>query len=163
MGTTASETLSELEAARAKLERDLEELLDRMPEGEVIAQRAKLVGGAAAAVALIGVLVAKRSARTRADRATYHQARLGAQALADAFAETRAAVPVTPVEAPPRVVPTRRGGKRAAVLLGLLGAAAAAVTTAAKLRQAGDEGGDTVTLPGTHHGNGHVPQTVPPG
>lgn len=89
MDQTAAETLSEIEAAKAALARDLDELESRLPPREVLGRQAALAGGAVVAagaglVTLVGIL-GRRAEHRRRERAKREEARINAEELARAF------------------------------------------------------------------------------
>ena len=89
MGQDATATLSEIEAARQRLERDVDVLEERVRPDD-LAERAQKIGAAAAAGSL-GLLVIGGVARHRLrQRSEEHHARVQAEALASALDETRA-------------------------------------------------------------------------
>lgn len=114
MGQDVDQALSHIDATRAALERDIDELFGRMPEASVLASRAKTYGAAAGGAAVVVGIATVRAKRSSADRARRHDARIAAEELARAFAPAPAAPP-----------PRRRLGTVAAVLA--LGVAAAAL------------------------------------
>lgn len=88
MGQDAATTLTEIEATRAQLERDVDALFERLPEPAVMAAKAKTygaaAGGAAVTVGLATLSARKRSAR----KARRREARINAEELARAFSPT---------------------------------------------------------------------------
>ncbi len=85
MGQDVDQTLKELDATRASLERDLDELFARLPEPAVIASKAKTYGAAAGgAAATVGLVVARQKKKS-ALKARRMEARINAEELARAF------------------------------------------------------------------------------
>jgi hypothetical protein len=116
VGQDIDATLSELAATRAALERDIDELFDRMPEPAVVAQKAKTYGAAAGgAAATVGLVVLQQRKRSEI-KARRMEARINAEELARAFS------PHPPAE------PESRGrGPVLAALVGLVVVALAIV------------------------------------
>lgn len=87
MGETAAETLSEIEASRARIQTDLEVLDARLPDRDELIDRAKAAAGVAAG-GLVGllllVLFGRRRLHARADR---KEARRHAEALAEVLGD----------------------------------------------------------------------------
>ena len=124
MGQDVDQTLRELDATRASLERDLDELFERLPEPAVIASKAKTYGAAAGGAAATVGLVVMRQKKKAALRARRMEARVNAEELARAFSPHPPADPSGP---------SRAG------LLAALAAVAMVVVAAVRLR-AGDHG-----------------------
>ena len=124
MGQDVDQTLSELDATRASLERDLDELFARLPEPAVIASKAKTYGAAAGGAAVTVGLVAVRQRRRAAIKARRMEARINAEELARAFS------PHPPAEP--------SGGGRTG-LLAVLAAVVVVALTVLRMRQ-GDDG-----------------------
>lgn len=140
MGETPAETLTEIEAARARLQTDLDALEARLPERDELVEQAKLVGGAAAGGTL--VLTALGIAAARANRRRKHRkhARFQAEALADVLTDGR------PVSAHVEHTSSKTGP---IALLTSLAALAVAVATYLQSRQQPE--------PSTAHPNGQLP------
>lgn len=86
MGQDATATLSEIEAARQRLQRDIDVLEQRLRPGSDLRHQAIMVGGAATAAGA-GLLVIGGAARRRLRRRAEHRhARVQAEALADVLA-----------------------------------------------------------------------------
>lgn len=64
MGESAAQTVREIEDTRGKLETELRELEDRLPEPKAVARRAAVVGGGAVA-ATAGLVLVRRTLRAR--------------------------------------------------------------------------------------------------
>ena len=124
MGQDVDQTLRDLDATRASLERDLDELFTRLPEPAVIASKATTYGAAAGGAAATVGLVVVRQKRRAALRARRLEARINAEELARAFS------PHPPAEPP--------GRSRAGLLAAL--AAVAMVGVAAVRMRGGDHG-----------------------
>lgn len=124
MGQDVDQTLRELDATRAGLERDLDELFARLPEPAVIASKARTYGAAAGGAAATVGLVVVRQRKKGALRARRMEARINAEELARAFS------PHPPVEP---------SGRSRAGLLAALAAVAAVAFAAVRLR-GGDHG-----------------------
>ena len=112
MGQDVDQTLSELDATRASLERDLDELFARLPEPAVIASKARTYGAAAGGAAATVGLVVMRQKKKSALQARRMEARINAEELARAFS------PHPPVEPSGR----GRGGLLAALAAVAVGA-----------------------------------------
>lgn len=93
MGQDVDQALNDLATTRAALERDIDELFDRLPEPAVMAARAKTYGAAAGGAAVTVGLVAIRAKKRSALKARRMEARINAEELARAFS------PHPPVEA----------------------------------------------------------------
>ncbi|MDX1657372.1 MAG: hypothetical protein R3343_00990 [Nitriliruptorales bacterium] len=89
MGENPTETLSEIEASRQRLQQDIDLLAARLPEADELERRAK-IAGAIAAAAGIGLTVAYVSSkRALENRRRHKEAERQAEALADVLAERR--------------------------------------------------------------------------
>lgn len=101
MGQDVEEALNDLAITRAALERDIDELFDRLPETSVMVAKAKTYGAAAGGAAVTVGLVAMRQRKQAALKARRMEARVNAEELARAFSphppaepEGRGSVPV---------------------------------------------------------------------
>lgn len=93
MGQDATATLSEIEAARQRLQHDVDVLEERLRPGSDLREQAMAMGGVAAAAG-VGLLVATGVTRRRLRRrAEQRHARLQADAVADVL-EARGLIPV---------------------------------------------------------------------
>lgn len=119
MGQDVDTTLTELDATRASLERDIDALFARMPEPEVLKSKAKTYGAAAGGTAVTVGLVAMSAKKRSARKARRMEARINAEELARAF---------SPHE------PPEPDGRSPLVLLAVLAAIAGAVLAALRLR-----------------------------
>lgn len=114
MGQDATATLSEIEAARQRLEQDIDELDRRArPEHDLPEQAQRVAAGAIAAGVGLTVLVAVTRRRLHA-RQEHRHVRLQAEALADVLEERRLAA--RPRLADDDLLADARGG--AALLVG---------------------------------------------
>ncbi|MBW3620033.1 MAG: hypothetical protein KY461_07300 [Actinobacteria bacterium] len=120
MGDNPAQTLSEIEASRQRLESDIDVLAARLPQKDVLADQAKLYGGAAAGagVGLIALVVAMKKRSATKDR--QRQARETAEALAEIM-------DVIPVEAHARVEHASSRTGPVALVAALVGIALAVV------------------------------------
>lgn len=136
MGQTAAETLSEIEAAKADLARDLDELESRLPPRDVLTRQAAIAGGTLAGtgigLAVLITVLGRRSERRRREQARREEARINAEELAKAFGGLPDPVEAT-VEH--RTVSSRTGP------IALLVALAALVITAVRFLDDRDRGG----------------------
>lgn len=85
MGQDVEEALNDLAITRAALERDIDELFDRLPETSVMVDKAKTYGAAAGGAAVTVGLVAMRQKKRSALKARRMEARINAEELARAF------------------------------------------------------------------------------
>lgn len=85
MGQDVEEALNDLAITRAALERDIDELFDRLPETSVMVDKAKTYGAAAGGAAVTVGLVAMRQKKRAALKARRMEARINAEELARAF------------------------------------------------------------------------------
>lgn len=81
MGQNATETMSEIEATRQRLQRDLEILESRLPDRDDLAEQAKAVGGAVAGAGVAVTVLYLLAKRKMEKRSRYRDARLQAEAL----------------------------------------------------------------------------------
>ena len=93
MGQDVDQTLSDLAATRASLERDIDELFTRLPEPAVMAQKAKTYGAAAGGAAMTVGLLAVRQKKRSTLKARRMEARINAEELARAFSPHEPAEP----------------------------------------------------------------------
>lgn len=128
MGQDVDTTLTELDATRASLERDIDALFARMPEPDVLKSKAKTYGAAAGGAAVTVGLVTMSAKKRSALRARRMEARINAEELARAF---------SPHE------PPEPSGRSPLLLLVVLAAVAGAVVAALRLRD-GDHDEDGV-------------------
>lgn len=92
MGETVAETLTEIEQTRLALEADIDALISRLPDRDVVVRQAKVYGGAAAGAAVLVAVLAARGKRAAEMRAKREAARINAEELARAFS------PRTPID-----------------------------------------------------------------
>lgn len=119
MGQELDTTLTELDATRASLERDIDALFARLPEPDAMKAKAKTYGAAAGGTAVTVGLVAMSAKKRSARKARRMEARINAEELARAF---------SPHE------PPEPDGRSPLVLLAVLAAVAGAVLAALRLR-----------------------------
>lgn len=86
MGEAADRTLREIAAARAALERDLDELQDRMPPGSTVKRGVAAAGGGGAALTAILAILKKLMERRSEEQTIAKDAAIQARAIAAAFA-----------------------------------------------------------------------------
>jgi hypothetical protein len=127
VGETVDQTLNEIAATRAALERDIDELFGRLPEPAALAAQAKAYGAAAAGAAVVVGLVVVRARRGAQERARRTEARINAQELARAFAPQ-----------PPRDDPDDSRGGTLALLVAVAALVATVVQAVAGRRRSGD-------------------------
>lgn len=120
MGQDVDQALNDLAATRAALERDIDELFDRLPETSVMVAKAKTYGAAAGGAAVTVGLVAMRQRKQAALKARRMEARINAEELARAFS------PHPPVEP--------EGRSRAPVLAALVALVVVALTVLNRTR-----------------------------
>lgn len=82
MGETPAQTLTEIEATRAAIDRDLSVLESRLPDREEIAGKAKAAGGAAAGGLALLTVMGVTMARRKRERELRAEAQRQAEALA---------------------------------------------------------------------------------
>ena len=129
MGQELDTTLTELDATRASLERDIDALFARLPEPDVMKAKAKTYGAAAGGAAVTVGLVAVGAKKRAATRARRMEARINAEELARAF---------SPHE------PPEPGGRSPVLLLVVLAAIAGAVIAVLRLRADDDADDEAV-------------------
>lgn len=125
MGQDVDQALNDLATTRAALERDIDELFDRLPEPAVMAQKAKTYGAAAGGAAVTVGLVAMRQKKRSALKARRMEARINAEELARAFS------PHPPAEP--------EGGGRGPALAALIALVVVALTVFNRTRGDGDD------------------------
>jgi hypothetical protein len=85
VGETVEATLTEIQQTRAAVERDVDELMNRLPAREQVVDQAKTYGGAAVgALALMAVIVSRVRSRSE-KKAKRERARINAEELARVF------------------------------------------------------------------------------
>lgn len=124
MGQDVDQTLSDLAATRASLERDIDELFTRMPEPAVMAQKAKTYGAAAGGAAVTVGLLAVRQKKRSELKARRMDARINAEELARAFSPHEPAEP--------------SGGRNRTGLLAVLTALVVVALTVVRMRGGDD-------------------------
>lgn len=92
MGQNATETLSEIEASRQRLQSDIDVLQQRLPSGDDLAEQMKTVGALAAAAGVGLIVVYVLTKRSISRRSRYRDARRQADALADVLEERGATI-----------------------------------------------------------------------
>ncbi|MDX1622240.1 MAG: hypothetical protein R3320_14680 [Nitriliruptorales bacterium] len=107
MGENATETLSEIEASRQRLQQDIDLLQARLPQGDDLTQQAKVAGGVAAAATVGLVLAYIGSKRALKNRRRHKEAQRQADALVDVLAERDVQLGSRVVEQPVIEFPTR--------------------------------------------------------
>lgn len=122
MGQDVDQTLRSIQTTRDALERDIDELFDRLPEREVMVARARTYGAAAGGAAVTVGALAMAQRRRSALKARRMEARVNAEELARAFSPH-----------PPAEPEGGRGG-----LLAVLAALVVVVATVV-MRQRGDD------------------------
>lgn len=85
MGQDVEEALNDLAITRAALERDIDELFDRLPETSLMVAKARTYGAAAGGAAVTVGLVAMQQRKRAAMKARRMDARINAEELARAF------------------------------------------------------------------------------
>lgn len=100
MGQDATETLSEIEASRQRVQQDIDLLTSRLPDGDQLAEQAKIVGGVAAAAGVGLAVLYMTSKRSLAKRRRHREATRQAEALADVLAERDIPLGQTVLERP---------------------------------------------------------------
>ena len=122
MGQDATATLSEIEAARQRLEQDIDELDRRARPEHDLPEQARRVGVAAAAAGVgLAMVVGLTRRRWRVHREHRH-ARLQAEALADVLQERRLAGRAVVVGDEDDLLRDARGGAAMLVAAAALGA-----------------------------------------
>lgn len=142
MGETAAETLSEIEASRARLANDLDVLDRRLPEGDELVRQAKLYGGAAAGGLLALVAMGLLGKRRMTKRGYRKEARRQAEALAEVLEDGLVLTP--------KVTHETRSGSAGPIALAAA-AAALGLSVVTYLQQRGASGGGAESL-----GNGRL-------
>lgn len=127
MGQELDTTLTELDATRAALERDIDALFARLPEPDVMRAKARTYGAAAGGAAVTVGLVALQAKKRSELKARRMEARINAEELARAF---------SPHE------PPEPSGRSPLLLLVVLAAIAGAVVAALRLRGGDDQPDD---------------------
>lgn len=136
MGQNATETLSEIEASRQRLQNDLDVLQQRLPEGDDLIQQAKVVGGAAAAAGVGLIVLYAVTKRSLAERRRHKDAVRQADALAEVLGERQILAEHEIRERPVVEIEPRSNGTSTAALLAALAALAMTVVQFLSRRRA---------------------------
>lgn len=147
MGQELDTTLTELDATRASLERDIDALFARLPEPDVMKAKAKTYGAAAGGAAVTVGLVALQAKKRSEVKARRMEARINAEELARAF---------SPHE------PPEPSGRSPMLLLVVLAAIAGAVVAVLRLRGGDDEPDEHEVGDGTTDTTAPVPDVAAP-
>lgn len=130
MGQDATATLSEIEAARQRLQRDVDVLEERLRPGSDLREQAIMMGGATAAAGLGLIVVGGVTRRRLRRRAERRHARVQADAVADVL-EARGLAPLRPGP-PERVATPAEATSTVALLVALVALVASIARFAAR-------------------------------
>lgn len=134
MGQNPTETLSEIEAARQRLQQDIDVLEQRLPPADELMEQMKIVGAVAAAALVGGIALYGTAKRSAEQRRLRKEAERQADALADVLAERRLAVEPDVVAPDRQVIEVRTagGGGDATGIVALVAALTALAVTIAQ-------------------------------